>query len=513
MHFPKPKEIKDVEELPLQSILFGHRLKPDQTVYEYLLEFLQVMIANKEVTINERTINTSEFFPEVIDKNNIEKLKIHPTVNMGFRRFVFFDKSKKDTQSKSDEEAFEAHKEWIKEQMEIDDSSLKKHMNNDDIIEILQGLLYSFNGVINERSWCAQTLLPICKEVILPEAMPSQAQRRNIKFKDESGDISLDIDIKFQFNRYNFMARGGEVYYLHIVRALSQYPEYRKSLEIGFNSLLTSFPQLEKISKFIQKVWEENVWEDREDARNISKELSYIPTGFDNRNIYTLKELKNFLSTDMHPFEKIEVLSQAVILQIIRMQHVQASKYNGVPNPIWIMDVTDNTDKEVKKQAVANFQANEENIIKAVNKGFEQYEKSKELKRDKALKEAESWTYKLYRRLGKEIGLIIPLKGIGMRFTLSETLIKFLVTSIIEPGKKLTVDTFIDRLYEHYGMIIDSEHYEKVVDSNMIEPVSNRTFLYNNKRHFIQKLKECGFLRDLSDATSIVENPYSSNEN
>jgi len=33
-----------------------------------------------------------------------------------------------------------------------------------------------------------------------------------------------------------------------------------------------------------------------------------------------------------------------------------------------------------------------------------------------------------------------------------------------------------------------------------------------NERAFAQKLKECGFLRDLSDAISIVENPYEREE-
>ena len=37
---------------------------------------------------------------------------------------------------------------------------------------------------------------------------------------------------------------------------------------------------------------------------------------------------------------------------------------------------------------------------------------------------------------------------------------------------------------------------------------SDLSFMDENKVAFSEKLKECGFLRDLSDATSIVENPY-----
>lgn len=506
MHFPTPIQEQNISDLPLQSILFGHRLKQDQTVYEYLLEFLQVMLASKTLKTTQGDKSSNEYFPSLNEEDSLVGITIHPIINMGLRRFIFFDRSKKDTQAACDEQAFEAHKEWIKEEMTLYTNSI----NENDVVEILQGLMYSFSGILSNRSWCAQSLLPVCKSAILPEAMPKQAVRKKVKFNADND--SLEIDTSFDFHQRNFMARGGEVYYLHIMRALSQFPEFRESLQKGFENLLCSFPQLEELSKFIQCIWEKNIWNDAdENKKKISKDLSYIPVGFDQRNLYTLKELKNFLETDMHPFEKIEILMQGIILQIIRMQHIQASYYNGESTPVWLMDVTDNNDKEVKKQAIANFNANEENVIKAFNKGYTILKKNHDVKRDKAIKESEASTYKLYRKLGKEIGLIIPIKGTGMRFTLSESLIKFLVTSIIEPGKKLTVDTFIEKLYIHYGMIIDSEQYDKSVENHMIDNISSRTFLHNNKRHFIQKLKQCGFLRDLSDATSIIENPYLSN--
>ena len=38
----------DKKNYPLQSLLFGHRIQPSQTKYEYLIEFLQVAIAEKQ---------------------------------------------------------------------------------------------------------------------------------------------------------------------------------------------------------------------------------------------------------------------------------------------------------------------------------------------------------------------------------------------------------------------------------------------------------------------------------
>ena len=95
-----------------------------------------------------------------------------------------------------------------------------------------------------------------------------------------------------------------------------------------------------------------------------------------------------------------------------------------------------------------------------------------------------------------------------MRFTLSENMVKFLVLSIIKPKGKLTLDTFLDKLYEHYGIVIDSKHYELEMKKNNGEYLEDLSMLYKNKVAFKEMLKGCGFLRDLSDSTSIVENPY-----
>ena len=56
--------------------------------------------------------------------------------------------------------------------------------------------------------------------------------------------------------------------------------------------------------------------------------------------------------------------------------------------------------------------------------------------------------------------------------------------------------------------MIDSVHYEKEISKNENVYIDDLSMLYKNKMAFQQMLKDCGFLRDLSDSTSIVENPY-----
>lgn len=129
-------------------------------------------------------------------------------------------------------------------------------------------------------------------------------------------------------------------------------------------------------------------------------------------------------------------------------------------------------------------------------------------KKDKMFSDAEKDSYKLFRKLAKNIGILIPLKEGNMRFTMSEEIVKFLVISLIPAKKKVTFDQFLNMMYEHFGMIITFEHYRRAIIEEKLTFSRNVTFLNANKSAFAQKLKNCGFLRDLSDATAIVENPY-----
>ena len=61
-------------------------------------------------------------------------------------------------------------------------------------------------------------------------------------------------------------------------------------------------------------------------------------------------------------------------------------------------------------------------------------------------------------------------------------------------------------------MVVSQEHYRRAADDGAVPENENVMFLNANKNAFAQKLKDCGFLRDLSDATAIVENPYEKEE-
>ena len=160
----------------------------------------------------------------------------------------------------------------------------------------------------------------------------------------------------------------------------------------------------------------------------------------------------------------------------------------------------------MKKAAVWAFRHNEEVFSEYLYKGLKRYYSGNDEK--KVIKDAAEDSYKLFRKLGKMIGIVIPSHGPGLRFSLSEEAIKFLVLSLIPPRSMVTLGEFIDLLYKHFGMVIDQEKYAEEMSCGSLMELSDLSFLNANKEALSQKLKDCGFLRDLSDATSIVENPY-----
>lgn len=502
--YPKMLDYSDNKKVSVQSLLFGHRIKPQQTLYEYLIEFLIVVMAKK--SINEK--NYDDKFP-VTDSIIGSEVSYMPVSYMGLKRFIFLENSRIDTRANIDKEAYEECKKIIKKHI------ISSEISPNECIFILQNILYGFSVENAGRSWFVKNLLPVCPEVLFPEALGKQILRKGLKF--ENDDDRNKIDNNFEYNSYTYMCRGGEIYYLHLLHAINENPDKKESIERKISKMVNSIPEISVISRFIQDVWSDELTSeidsDNSSKNNkiIKKTLGAIPDDFSKRDIHTLSELENFLSCKIQSMEKIELFSYGIILQMLRMMFSVA---DGVENSstVWVIDISDDTYREhseILKLCAESFVKNEESIKKYIYEGIEHYYGNvNQDEKDKKFRKAETDSYKLFRKLAKNIGILIPLKGGNMRFTLSESIVKFLVMSLIPAKKKVTYDQFLDMMYEHFGMIITFEHYRHAIAEKRLVSSKDFTFLNANKSAFAQKLKNCGFLRDLSDATAIVENPY-----
>ena len=498
--FPSNSTALNDKKTSVQSLLFGHRIKPQQTRYEYLVEFLQVAMARKNIG---EDLSFSEMFPICEDVNR-QAIEYHPISNMGLKRFLFFNNSRLDTKSEADREAYKKCISILNERVNTDGID---DLSADECITILQNVLYGFSIENAGRSWFYKTLFPVCPAVLFPESVGRKNKRKDVVYD------SPEVDSSFDFNSYTYMARGGEVYYLHLLHAANAQGEDRcAKLEKQLRTMINSIPELSRLCDFIQNEWIEGNQFEENDLDCVKKTIGFIPSSFGYRDANTLSELICFLSNQIQPMEKMDILSYGIVLQLFRLMTTTAAKGSGTCGSAWVLDMCNSGRKEqaeIRKLASKAFSMNEEAFTKYIDIGIEHFHSDwNDDEKAKYRKGASEDTVKLVRKLGKGMGIIIPINGQFMRFTLSEEVIKFLVMSLIPPTSKVTFDHFLDLLYDHFEMVVSAEHYLRAVNEGKAAKCSSLTFLNENKTAFAQKLKNCGFLRDLSDATAIVENPY-----
>lgn len=504
--FPKDNEALKEDALYIQA--FGKRLNGDQTIYEYLLEFLLIFCSNKVKS------EDGSFRGEFSFHEDLEDISYYVNPRIGLKRFIFYEKSKNENRFLIDKQCYEEILDIVKE-------TIADQKQQHELIAIMQDSFYGFSAVLKNRAWFAQSLLPIAPQLIFNESIGSKKDRGKLKIEGENDYNKAEK--KFEFKKHSFMARGGEVYYLHVLQGLQKDEQTKKRLEAYLKQLVHAVDDLGNLGEFVQEKWEEKK-EIKEKDQIQEYHCRYIPDGYERRATYTCKELCCILSNTMNQLDKMEYLGLGMMLQIFRMMYEQASLRIGKTEiPLWFIDVN-RENKNIRMLAEQSWVRFWETIEEATNKGLENIEyirKRYEEKHRKTFKEGEleinllkdskKHTVHMIRKIGKDMKMVIPKSGGKERMTFTEEIVTFLVTSLLEPMQKVTVDTYYDKLFEHYGIVIGSRHAEEYYAYQHIDQ-NYEIDLKENEQGFLRLLRECGYLRELSDATAIVFNPYERDE-
>ena len=287
--FPRNVKKQDASNVEKQdniiSILYGNRFHKDQTLYEYLIEFLLVFVSAKgsDKHSGKMRFHKLEEGPESV---------YYANPRMGLRRFIFYEKSRKNSKVKADEYAYKKHQKILLDRMQ--DIDMEKAIK---YIECIQDLLHGYAVVIKKRSWMAQAIMPVCPELIFNDAAPSEA-KRNSEVKWDINPIT--VDTKFDMTKHNFLARGGQLYYLHLLQGLQKESKDKKEkLESLLRNMLTAHSsKLSTIATFIQEAWEEDMGFANDDLLQ-KLSLDYIPErAYVNCEKNAIDELLNFLSAE-----------------------------------------------------------------------------------------------------------------------------------------------------------------------------------------------------------------------
>ena len=479
---------------PLSTLIFGHRFKADQTLYEYLTEFLLVFVSAKNQDLKKGKMKFHDITVE-------ENLSYWVEPRMALRRFIFYDKAKKKGSIPEDSIAYSEMISHLVDKMDINNKELAK-----EYVEDIQDLFHGYAVVIRNRFWGAQTLLPICPEFVLCGVDPTEKKRK--KSVDWENDPE-SLDKNFEFTKHNFLSRGGELYYLHLLQGLEGDKDKQKRLEKLLNNLVNG--QCKKISKMARYV--QDTWEKQYSLKVLSQklEVAYIPaTGYKECGSYSVDELISFLSCKLHPITRVEILAKGVMFQIMRMMSFRVADYLGKEKPVWIVDMKGKTANTIKKIAHESFHNIESDFMSAINKMANEANITEE-ERMKKVREARINSLDIFKSKGKELQCIIPVSGPFERFSLSEDVIRFLVFSLVIPGEKMTLKMFLEKLYRNYRIVIGPEEYRRSFENTNTDSFLANSFS-ENVVAFQRFLRSTGFLKELSDATSIVVNPYDSIE-
>lgn len=524
--------IKRFPDLPHQSIddnpaiqLFGRRFYKDQTEIEYLVEFLLVFLSPKYITDANKKIGSG--FPETKDVLNWPTkttLKYIPEERLSLKLFSFLSSSKLETRHNCHRDRFKHIVDTLKERIESGHNTSKEQ-----VVELLEQLLGGFVGVAANRTWCTQVFLPVSEGLIAGETIWKRVQGNNNP--NTSWEEALEGKL-FSFSNHAFMARGGEILYLQLCNLMRFFDsielndlEDRSGFERGSGkeALLAIDRELNALFQKTSPITQIVKW--IEDADPITPSLirqgrteavcGWCPEESWQETYLFAHECANICRATLDPLEKIEMLTFCCVFQVLRSTCAQSVRCNtditdelrmlgGINGFTWLLTPARLTDESYKETAKHNLVRMREVIygaLKSPDIHAPQMAGSKNLDKD-----ADKNSQELFLHLGKRIGLIAPRTGPGARFVLSDKVLRYLVLALIPPGAKMTLASFTDRMFNHYGMAVSGAALKKAVQWSY--PRQELHFSELQKKWLEDSLLTAGFLIPLSDAVSQVHNPF-----
>jgi len=510
--------------------LFGRRFFSDQSMMEYLAEFL--LVAHSEKRIGQEGEGFRSFLP------NWQKLQDWPKgrtlgykapVRLGLKLFAFLGASKIETRHESHKKQYRLILERLKEAIRTDSIADKQ-----DILRALENLFLGFQGVGVNRTWCTQAFIPITSSLLACETNWQQK-------KAERDAVSSWNDAIAYFSNLQklFMARGGELLYLQICNALradkrDEFDEFisqfdlseeernprflHESLEGELSRITNRCPEaLDKVADLIDGI-------DGLTAEKLNREVediwcAWCPEDSWKEGYLFAVEVNRLCQADIDPIERINLLMIGCALQVLRSLSAQSMRYSkrnqelsefgGALDYCWIISSPSGHERNIKNLSQRNLQVIQRTIQQALRHEdiYEHAGRHPQRSRETLYNEADTrYGHKLFLSLGKKLDFIVPRRGPGARFVFNDQILRYLVLSLIRPGERRTFDVFKRLLYDHYGIAVEGielKNATRWTELPQLEIVS-----YDSGAWLRTMLEASGFLIHLSDACSLVSNPF-----
>jgi hypothetical protein len=531
--------IKSKEDKNPAVQLFGRRFFGDQPTMEILSEMLLLMTSTKLFGV--KSVDT--IFPDIsclqdFSEKEGEALFYQPKAKLNLKLFAFLGASRLETRHESHRKHCEEL--WRDLRNKINTT---EDMDKDDALRILSNLFLGFWGNGAERTWCAQTFLPFCRSVLTTETIWNESEARR-----QPNSASWDFVVEqfndfFSVNKHRFLARGGEMLYLHLCNALLQKQEtlqawfskhqtgdqsledlltgnekspiqLHASLQAGFERFFSKTPKvLDQLASFIDTGVDNATAKSSDgslDGSPRKAECGWCPIESWREGYLFAVELNRILESNIDVIEAVDLLEIACGMHVMRSLAAQSyratvtSESAGFEYRILVSDEEGNN-RRIKELSRLSLNQVSRQIYTAI--------RIPEIKNtldqnnlDKIYKDSDDrYGRKLYLHLGKSLGLIVPRRGAGVRVVLTDRLLRYLLLSLV-PVQRMTLDTFKRQIELHHGLVFEESALR--ADRNL---GAHKELLDSSEHadsHLEQMLDAAGVLVRLSDSCSLVRNPF-----
>ena len=494
--------------------LYGRRFYKDQTPVEYLSEFLLVFASAKK-----KNGDGSNQFS--LKEESGQPPCYYPEDRVALKLFSFFSSSKLETRHHVHRQAYIEALDAVSKRI----SGTKEE--REETIRLIQSLLGGFVGVAKNRTWVTHSFLPASTVLLSREISWEHNKALNNEITDWDSSLAY-----FKDNLRNFMSRGGELLFLQIVNFFSKLDatqlivifereEYchlkirtnglHERLEHGVRTILEeSIGQIGGIVKLIEGTLEKY----KINPHIKSTGLGWVSAASRTEAMLFAMEMDNICASNLGAIDKLELLQTLCSFQILRSLCFQARRIDEtegitpgfVGNYAWM--VTDPDAKigmPIRQMAESSFNQIDALLYRAL-RSSKLYDNGIP-HTNKNLSNGDDNCFRHFRKFSKEIGLVIPRTGAGQRFTLHQGLLRFLVAALVFPGERVRLTTFYRRVFAHYGIALGGEQLAVALRWSGNES-GGESYAVSSSTDWVEEaLKQGGFLVELSDAVSMVQNP------
>ncbi|AEG14184.1 hypothetical protein Desku_0568 [Desulfofundulus kuznetsovii DSM 6115] len=538
MSLPLPFPRLDVSDDYNPAIrLFGKRFIKEQTVVEYLAEFLAVVFSDKWIG-NGEVIKSPLPSLEELKRWSVSsktKLQYKPPIKLNLKLFAFLSISRVDSRH-------DVHKKHYEDLCKKLKSNLKASNGNaQEVIDWIEELLRGFQGAGFNRAWCAQTFYPVSASLLTQETIWNETVVKGDPI-NEWMDSVRKFHKYYSVSKHRFLARGGELLYLQLCNVFAtERAEVTKFAEsMGFS---TDEADLKKLHGSLQEGllklsgqytgpfdrlvdYIELLDKNTHELTNMEAECltcEWCPEESWREAYLFAVEINRLLTAVLEPVERLELMMTGCALQVLRSLCAQSVRYAGgsavaangsALGYAWIFSPPGLPSRQQRLASQRNLQVIQGLIQKALR--YDELVKNAagaepRIKVDKLYREADNkYGHKLFLSLGKKLGIIVPQRGRGARLIMTDNILRYMVLVLLKPGERCTYEEFLQRLYRHYGIAIEGEELtEAVIWSGL---PANSSIQPLKGSWLARMLRAGGFLTELSDACSIVHNTFGKNK-